>query len=468
MELQEQREAGASYKKKVLIVDDSPVTLAALSQMLSTDHFQLVQATNGREALDQAYSEHPDLILMDIMMPELNGFKAARILKEDNRTHNIPIIIVSALDGSENKSAGQEAGADEYLTKPVRPQELVARVNSLIALKQYRDQLDIRDHSQWSFIIDKDARDSLPEPQKELPLVLLVEDNESDAQLVRHFLKDLSLRFERVSNGKDALRLTQSGKVDMMLLDLVLPDLSGFEVCRQVRSMEKGRGLPIVVITCLDDMDSKVKSIELETDDFLIKPIVGRELQARVRVLLEKKKQLDYLRSHYERALNSAVVDWLTGLYNHGYFKKFLDLEIKKSLRQRYPIALIMIDIDNFKTYNDTFGHPIGDVILQELAQVLRKSVREVDLVARYGGDEFAVVLPYSDREGGLRVAQRIDQAIKTCVFSPKVPASGTHLTVSMGVACYPQDALHVDALIHTADQKLYGAKAEGKKRISA
>jgi two-component system cell cycle response regulator len=468
MEHQEQPSANLFYRKKVLIVDDSPVTVASLSQMLSTDLYYLVQASNGKEALDRAFSEHPDLILMDIMMPELNGFEAARILKEDSRTHNIPIIMVTALDDPENKSAGQEAGAEEYLIKPVRPQELIARVNSLITLKHYRDQLDIRNHSQWSFIIDRDSDDGRPEPQNELPLVLLVEDNEGDSQLVRHFLKDLPLRFERVAKGKEALRLAQSGGVDLILLDILLPDMNGFEVCRQVRSMDKGRDIPIVIITCLDDMDSKVKSIELETDDFLIKPIVGRELQARVRILLEKKRQLDNLRSHYERALNSAVIDWLTGLYNHGYFKKFLDLEIKKSLRQRYPITLIMMDIDNFKAYNDAYGHPIGDVILQELAQVLRKSVREVDLVARYGGDEFAVVLPYSDGEGGVRVAQRIDKAIRSCGFSPKIPARGTQLTVSMGVASYPEHAVHVDELIHTADQKLYGAKTKGRNQISA
>jgi len=468
MELQEQQGAGTFYKKKVLIVDDSPVALASLSQMLSNDHYQLVQASNGKEALDKAFSEHPDLILMDIMMPELNGFEAARILKEDSRTHNIPIIMVTALDDPENKSAGQEAGAEEYLVKPVRPQELIARVNSLVILKQYRDQLDIRNRSQWSFIIDKDSDDSRPELQKELPLVLLVEDTEGDAQLVRHFLKDLPLRFERVTKGKEALQLAQSGGVDLILLDILLPDTNGFEVCRQLRNTEKGRGIPIVIITCLDDMDSKVKSIELQTDDFLIKPIVGRELQARVKILLEKKRQLDNLRSHYEKALNSAVVDWLTGLYNHGYFKKFLDLEIKKSLRRRYPITLIMIDVDNFKTYNDAYGHPIGDVILQELAQVVRKSVREVDLVARYGGDEFAVVLPYSAGEGALRAAQRIDKAIKTHGFSPKIQARGTQLTVSMGVAWYPEDAVHVDELIHIADQKLCGAKIKGKNQISA
>jgi two-component system cell cycle response regulator len=244
--------------------------------------------------------------------------------------------------------------------------------------------------------------------------------------------------------------------------------LNGFEVSRQVKGSERGRDIPIVVITCLEDMDSRLKCIELQTDDFLVKPIIGRELQARVKILLEKKGQLDKLRSHYEEALNSAVVDWLTGLYNHGYFKKFLDLEIKKSLRQRYPVTLIMMDVDNFKAVNDAHGHLTGDLILQELAQVIRGSVREVDLVARYGGDEFAVVLPYSDAQGALRVAQRIDDAVKTHGFSPRTAAETTRLTVSMGLAGYPQDAVHADELIHTADQKLYAAKIRGKNQISA
>jgi len=468
MENQEQQPASQPYKKKVLIADDSAVALASLEKILSTDHFQTIKATNGKEALDRAVCELPDLILLDVMMPEMNGFEVARTLKEDSRTHSIPIIMVTALHDPENELAGREAGAEEYLSKPVRPQELLARANSLIALRQYRDQLTIRNHSQWSFIVDKQSDDAGPEPEKEQPLVLLVEDNESDAELVRHFLKDLPFRLERLSNGEDAVELCQTGKVDLMLLDILLPGLNGFEVCRRVRNSDKGKDLPIVVITCLEDMDSRVKCLELQADDFLVKPIVGRELQARAKILLEKKTQLDKLRSHYEEALNSAVVDWLTGLYNHGYFKKFLDLEIKKSLRQRYPVTLIMIDIDNFKALNDSYGHPSGDVVLQELAQVVRKSVREVDLVARYGGDEFAVVLPYSDGHCALRVARRINENIKKHGFSPLASAQNSRLTVSMGVAGYPQDAVHVDELIHSADQKLYTAKTKGKNQISA
>jgi|GEM_PF-139914 len=468
MECQESERVTAPYQKKVLIADDSPVTVASLEKILSSNLFRTIQAADGKEALEKAICELPDLILLDVMMPQMNGFEVARALKGDSRTHNIPIIMVSALDDPVHEHEGREAGAEEYLAKPVRPQELIARANSLIALRQYRDQLNIRHHSQWSFIVDRHSDDVGPEPDKVMPFVLLVEDNESDAEIVRHLLKDVPIRLERLSNGADAVELCRSGKVDLMLLDILLPGLNGFEVCRQVKASDKGKDLPIVVITCLEDMDSRLKCIELQADDFLVKPIIGRELQARVKVLLEKKKQLDKLRSHYEEALNSAIVDWLTGLYNHGYFKKFLDLEIKKSLRQRYPVTLIMIDVDNFKAVNDSYGHPAGDLILQELAHVVRKAVREVDLVARYGGDEFAVVLPYSDGQGALRVAHRIDEAVKKHAFSPNASSPKALLTVSMGVAGYPEDAVHVDELIHSADQKLYTAKTRGRNQIFA
>lgn len=468
MEHQDQLSTKPPYKKKVLIADDSQVSLASLEKLFSTSLFHTIRASNGKEAFEKAICELPDLILLDVIMPEMNGFDAARILKEDTRTHSIPIIMVTALDDPEYENAGRGAGAEEYLAKPVRPQELITRANSLIALRQYRDQLSLRNHSQWSFLVDKHSDDAGPEPDKQQPLVLLVEDNESDAELVRHCLKDLPLKFERLSNGEEAVEICQTGNVGLLLLDILLPGLNGFEVCRQVKHSEKGKDLPIVVITCLEDMDSRLKCIELQTDDYLVKPIVSRELQARVKILLEKKQQLDKLRAHYERALNSAVVDWLTGLYNQGYFKKFLDLEIKKSLRQRYPVTLIMMDIDDFKAVNDAYGHPTGDLMLQELAQVVRKSVREVDLVARYGGDEFAVVLPYSDGYSSIRVAHRIDEAIKTHGFSQKVSTEKARLTVSMGVAGYPEDAVHVDELIHSADQKLYSAKTRGKNQISS
>src|SRR5512136_1909587 len=420
MSLREPRMARETFRKKILIVDDSPVTIALFTRMLSDDRYLTISAPDGLEAVQKASAELPDLILMDIMMPELNGFEAARQLKSDLRTRDIPIILITAVEDPDNKAAGREAGAEDLIYKPIKRPELVARVNSMIALKEYRDQVALRDRSQQAFILRSDGDGSREMSPEEPPLVPLVEDNEGDVKLVRHFLKDVPLRFKRTASGREAVTIAHSGKVDLILLDLVLPDLDGFKVCRQIKESEASRGVPIIILTCLDDLDSKVKCIELDTDDFLVKPIVGRELQARVKVLLEKKRQLDRLRSHYEAAVNTSVIDWLTGVYNHGYLKRFLDLELRKSSRHSYPVSLIMLDIDNFKDYNDAHGHTVGDALLKEMAQVIKRSVRDVDLVARYGGDEFAVVMPYSNCQNGAMAAQRIDRAIKNHDFGQK------------------------------------------------
>ncbi|MDH5385468.1 MAG: diguanylate cyclase, partial [Candidatus Aminicenantes bacterium] len=210
----------------------------------------------------------------------------------------------------------------------------------------------------------------------------------------------------------------------------------------------------------------KIKGVEFGADDYLVKPIVGRELKARIRVLLEKKGHLDSLRSHYEAALDSAILDWLTGLYNHGYFQQFLDYELKRAHHQGFPVGLIMIDLDDFKIYNDTLGHSAGDAILRELGQVVRNIIREVDLAARYGGEEFAVVLPYTNGENVKIVAERIHKAITSHDFFHDESIELHNPTVSMGISVFPEEALTKKELIEKADKMLYKAKQQGKNQF--
>jgi two-component system cell cycle response regulator len=268
------------------------------------------------------------------------------------------------------------------------------------------------------------------------------------------------------SDGEEAIKLAQQGNVDLILLDVLLPSMDGFEVCNKLKNMDKTRNVQIVMITCLGDMKSKIKSIELGADDFLVKPVNREELKARVKALLNKKAYMDGLSSRFETALNAAITDKLTGLYNHSYFKHFLDFEIKRSLRQKHSLALIMIDIDDFKQYNDTWGHLAGDGILKDFKEVLKQNTREVDLAARYGGEEFAVVLPYADRENAVSVAERIRTAIHDHPFSHEASSPDTRITASMGIAFCPADAGTVEKLIHKADMGLYTAKRAGKNQV--
>jgi two-component system cell cycle response regulator len=248
----------------------------------------------------------------------------------------------------------------------------------------------------------------------------------------------------------------------------MLPGMNGFEVCHHLRETTRLQNIQTVMITCLKDTKSKVRGIELGVDDFLVKPINREVLIARVNALLKKKEYLDRLTSEYERALHSAVIDKLTGLYNHAYFKQFLKLEIERSLRQRHALTLILFDIDDFKHYNDTLGHLVGDKILSELGQVINKTVRKIDMAARYGGEEFTIVLPYTSTKGSLVVAERLRQAVETYPFSYKTSLPSKTLTISIGVASFQSDVKTVEDLIKRSDTALYKAKGDGKNRVCA
>ena len=326
-----------------------------LVSKLPEDQFEPVTAFSGQEALRKTLKDPPDLILLDIMMPEMNGYEVSHWLKTNPATQDIPIILVTALDGAEDKIKGFEAGADEFLNKPVNTIELLARINSLLRLKYYREQLLSRTLSEKGF----SSGQTTPDPAEEIhpPVkILLVEDNDKDARMIQEYFTGEPYQLETVNTGEAALDRVQKEAFDLVLLDVLLPGVDGFEVCRRIKSLHQTQDLQVVLITCLPDLENKIKGVEQGADDYLIKPINGRELKARVKVLLKKKHYIDQLRNNYERALNLAIYDGLTGLYNQTYFKKFLEMEIKRAERQRYPLGLMIIDIDDFKKINDRLG----------------------------------------------------------------------------------------------------------------
>jgi two-component system cell cycle response regulator len=311
--------------------------------------------------------------------------------------------------------------------------------------------------------VSKQDEEELKLKEIDMPKILLVEDTEVDAKIVENALEGEPYQLAKVYNGQQALSFVKQKKTDLILLDIILPDRDGFEICRHLKKDHKE--IQVVIVTCLDDLESKIKGVELGADDFLVKPVVGRELKARVRTLLEKKFHLDSLRTHYNEALGRSQLDWLTGLYNHGYFQQFLGYELKRSLEQGFPVSLIMIDVDDFKKYNDSLGHSVGDVILREMGQVLRNSIREVDFAARYGGEEFSVVLPYVHRENVTKIAERIRQALASHDYFHEKSNELGNPTVSMGIAVFPEEASNKADLIIQADSMLYLAKKNGKNQ---
>jgi two-component system cell cycle response regulator len=455
----------SAHRSKILIVDDEPLNVKLLAGKLPQDEYEIIRAYGGEEALEKVTTEAPDLILLDIMMPDIDGYEVTRRVKNNPGTKHIPIILVTALDGKEDRVMGLETGAEEFLSKPVNTTELLARINSMLRLKQYHDQLTTRTQSEEQFAVPVN-REEAPQEEKKLPNVLLVEDKEEDVRLIQGYLYGQPYQILVARNSEEALSLVHKEKIDLVLLDILLPDIDGYELYQRLKEMDEAKDIQIIFITALQDIESRIKGIELGADDFLVKPFDQRELRARMDILLKKLAYLNQLQSHYETALSSAINDGLTGLYNHAYFRRFLELELKRSIRQGYPVALTIFDIDDFKKCNDTFGHLAGDQILIELARLVKINIREVDLAARYGGEEFVTVLPYAQREGALKVAERIRSAVESHRFLEGASSSPDKVTLSIGVALCPEDATSPQDLIENADRMLYKAKKGGKNRV--
>ncbi len=451
-------------KDRILIVDDDSLNLKLMVASLLPGPYECITASNGLEALEQVEKQPPDLILLDIMMPGLDGYQVAARVKEDPATRNIPIILITALDDTDSKVRGLEAGADEFLNKPVHAAELQARVKSLLRLKRYQEQLRSRHQAESRFtgpLEEISGRGRI-----ELPSVLLVEDEEKDSRLMQMQLYGQPYEVKTVTSGEQALLCARQERIDLILLDILLPGMDGFEVVRSLKESEGTKNIQIVALTSLQDLESKIKGIELGVDDYLTKPVNAYELRARISALIKKKAYLDGLQSGYRSAVRSAITDRLTGLYNHAYFYHFLENELKRSHRHGRSVALLMIDIDDFKEVNDTLGHLAGDEILKALGTLISGNAREIDVPFRYGGEEFALVLPYTDTSCALTAAERLVQVIGGHPFKTAGSSHPKRLTVSIGIAAYPGEGKDLEDLVKKADVALYRAKSEGKNRI--
>lgn len=474
-----------TMQPKVLIADGDEANARSLAEMIKKENFNILTAFDGYEALKIAENYLPDIILLDAGIPVINSYQVIKKLKSTAGTAVIPIILITVLDDSENRKKGLEAGAEEILNRPVNDVELLTRVQSMLKLKRYQDALTTRQKSEVNFFADRQAKQAkviedeadpaniassvieLEESRSSKPIrLLLVEDDPKDIKLMRAYLREPEYRLTIVSRGDEALTIANQRPLDLIILDVMLPDMNGFEICRRLKAGENTRHTPVIFTTSLCDVENRVHGVEAEGDGYLVKPVERRELWAKIQVLVKKKKQWDDIRSIYETTVRSAIGDALTGLYNYAYFKHFLDFELKRSFRQNYKVALMMIDIDDFKIYNDTLGHLAGDLVLRELGRIVKTYIREVDLAARYGGEEFAVILPYTENEqNNAAVAERIQSAI-TAVKLPTGTENISRVTVSIGIAYCPYDAATADDLIEKADIMLYRAKRTGKNKI--
>ena len=449
---------------RVLVVDDIPANVKLLEARLSAEYFDVITAMSGKEALAICERAECDLVLLDVMMPDLDGFEVCRRLKTNPATHHIPVVMVTALDQSSDRVRGLEAGADDFLTKPIPDLALIARVRSLSRLKMVTDELRMRALTSRDIGIESPEREAVLDTGRG-GRVLIVDDRAASHERIAAVLtKEHTVEVE--TDPSEALFRAAEGNYDLLIVSLDLANFDALRLCSQVRSLDRTRNVPILAVTEPDNSARMLRGLEIGVNDYLMRPIDKNELLARTRSQVRKRRYAERLRDNVQMSIEMAITDALTGLFNRRYMESHLGTLIEQAIARGKPLTALVIDIDYFKSINDTHGHDAGDDVLREFALRIKRSIRGIDLACRCGGEEFVVVMPETDMAVGAMVAERLRRRIAADPFVIQQGAGNVPVTISIGIAALRGKDDSAAALIKRADQALYRAKRDGRNRV--
>ena len=450
---------------RILVVDDIPANVRLLEAKLMAEYFEVLTASDGPSALEMAHAHAPDLILLDVMMPGMDGLEVAERLKADPKTRHIPIVMITALTDTADRVRGLEAGADDFLSKPVNDVALFARVRSLARLKVMTDELRMRDAITGEMDIAGEAP-QYAEVDASEGQILMAESDDLLAEKLCEYLTAAGHRVERVSSGAEALERGHQPGLDLVIVNLDLAGEDGLRLCSQFRSQDQTRHVPILLVLDESELAQLAKGLELGVTDYLIRPIDQNELLARTRTQIRRRRYHDKLHLMLDNSVSLAYTDALTGVYNRHYMNAHLDRKITEIDNTQQPVSVMIFDIDYFKRVNDTYGHASGDEVLRAVAQRVSGSIRDFDLLARYGGEEFVVIMPSTPADISLVVAERLCRKIGSEAFEVSGSQAALDITASIGVATTTDPRETAGALLGRADAALYEAKNGGRNQV--
>ncbi len=449
---------------RVLIVDDDPTALAALEMRLSEEYFEVSTAGDGEQGLEQMKADPPDIVLLDVVMPGINGYEVCERMRSDPELLHVPIVMLSVKSEPEDVVQGLKAGADDYLEKLFDDVVVLARIRSLVRSKLMMDEFRRREQTSNQLGV-LDSEEDLIDSDVLGRRILVIDD---DAETVGRISMALASSYQ-VTSERDpdrAMAVAGDGEFDLIVVSLTMDGSDGLRLCSHLRTMEETRQTAILVITEPDSSEMLVRALEIGVSDYLKVPVNTDEMMARVRTQIKRKMYQDRLCANYETSLALAVTDSLTGLHNRRYMVSHLDTLMERGRESGRPVALLIMDIDHFKNVNDNYGHAVGDEVLQEFAERIKRNVRGIDLAVRYGGEEFVVVLPETDLEVAKMVAERLRQNVAEEPFEVSADVGTITVTASIGGTVYDGTEVSTDGLLRRADEALYTAKNQGRNQV--
>ncbi len=450
---------------RVLVVDDILPNVKLLEAKLTSEYYDVLTANNGKDALEKVASQSPDLVLLDVMMPGMDGFEVCTRIKQNPALAHIPVVMVTALTDTEDKVRGLESGADDFLSKPINDIALMARVRSLVRLKMATDEWRVRENTANQLgVVEKSS--NLMTESADKAKILVIEDKGFEQRKIEETLIRDQDTVVIAESGMKAMELVSSSDFDVLIVSLNLANEDGLRLCSHLKSNERTRAIPIVMIGGEEDMPRIAHGLEIGAHDYILRPVDRNELLARVRTQVRRKRFQERLRATYEISLSMALTDSLTGLYNRRYLEVHLEKLLAKNQESKKSLAVLLVDIDHFKQVNDKYGHNIGDEVLKIFAQRLLGNLRSFDLVARLGGEEFAVILPDVSEQRAWMVAERLRNSIAEKPFPVSHAAGEVVVTTSVGAALINHDPQTKHEVLERADKCLYEAKKTGRNCV--
>ncbi len=452
---------------RILVVDDVLANVKLLEARLSAEYFDVLTALSGAEALAICERAHCDIVLLDVMMPGTDGFEVCRRLKSNPATHHIPVVMVTALDQPSDRVRGLEAGADDFLTKPVSDVVLVARVRSLLRLKMMTDELRMRALTSKEIGIENPALEAIADTGRD-GHILLIDDRKASYERIAQTLASEHTVDVEPDPGEALFHATE-GHYDLIAISLGLAGHDGLRICSQLRSLDRTRNVPILALAEPEENSVRLtRGLEIGVNDYVFRPVDKNELLARARTQVRKKRYTERLRDNVQLSIEMAITDPLTGLHNRRYMESHLTTLVDQAAARGKPLAILVLDIDYFKAINDTYGHDAGDDVLREFAMRLRKSIRGIDLACRHGGEEFVIVMPDTDLAVAAKVAERLRRRIGSEPFLIHDAGRSVEVTISIGIAGLAALDDTPAKILKRADEALYRAKRDGRNRVVA
>jgi len=452
---------------KILIVDDIATNRIVLKVKLSSAFYEVIQARNGEEALTCVQTQFPDLVLVAANLPDMDAITFCQRLRQTPDNANTPVVSIATDCDPATRIKALAAGIDDILTKPLDDVLLLARLRSLLRGRDSAEELRLREVTNRALGFAED-KPSFEKPAR----VTLVS---SDRAGMFRWKKELGGHTRHKLSGvnlKDAMReILDSPEPDVYVVMLgQKDDGAGLRLMADIRARSGSRHAAVIAVLNSDDRRLAADALDLGANDLMPHSFGARELVVRIEAQLKRKRLADRLRANMRDGLRAAVIDPLTGLYNRRYAMPHLARMAETARKTGRKYTIMLADLDHFKRVNDTYGHAAGDDVLVAVANNMRENLRDVDMIARIGGEEFLIAMPETDRQEARVAARRLCRVIQRLPIQIPGQEAPIHVTISIGVAvgavAATESETNINSILDQADKALYGAKSDGRNQV--